>query len=171
MYFPGPEGPMNQLVHFLSLGKIGPLEWLRNENLALPAIMILSIWHGVGLQMALFLAGLQEIPTHLYEAALIDGANGIQQFRYVTLPQLRNTLIYVLVTGTILAFRLFTPVDLLTAGGPFYATTTMIYLTYKHGFQLLRLGHASAITIILSIIILLIAWLQRHLLQRDTVTE
>ena len=171
MYFAGPEGTMNQLLHFITFGQVGPQIWLRNEYLALPALMILAIWQGVGLLMVIFLAGLQEIPTYLYEAAQIDGASRIQRFFYITLPQLHNTTLFVLVTATILAFRLFTPVDYLTKGGPFNATTTTIYLAYQHGFQQQRMGYASAITVVFFLIILVIAAVQRLGLQADRVVD
>ena len=167
MYSTGPEGPMNQLVHFVTFGQVGPQQWLRNEDLALPALMILAIWQRVGLFMVIFLAGLQEIPTSLYEAAQIDGASVVQRFFHITLPQLRNATLFVLITATILAFSLFTPVDYLTNGGPVYATTTTIYLIYQHGFQQQRVGYASAMTVVLFLIILVIALVQRSALKAD----
>jgi multiple sugar transport system permease protein len=161
MFLPEPDNLMNQLLHFFTLGQIGPQHWLRNEHLALPALMILSIWQGVGLQMTIYLAGLQEIPEHLYEAAQIDGANPMQKFFYITLPLLRNPTIFVLVVSTIFAFRLFTPVDVLTQGGPQNATTTTIFLAYQHGFQQQRIGYASAITVVFFLVVLGISIFQR----------
>jgi multiple sugar transport system permease protein len=165
MFLPNSDSVMNQLLYIISLGQFEPQHWLRNENLALPAIMILSIWQGVGLQMTIFLAGLEEIPEHLFEAAQIDGANPVQRFFYITLPQLRNPIIFVLVTTTIFAFRLFTPVDVLTQGGPRNATITTIFLAYQHGFQQQRIGYASAITVIFFLVVLGISVFQRQRLK------
>ena len=86
---------------------IGTLRLAQDTKLVFPAIMLLSIWQGVGFQMVIYLAGLQEIPDSLYEAAEVDGANKFQQFSYITLPQLRNTTIFVVLSTTILAFKLF----------------------------------------------------------------
>jgi multiple sugar transport system permease protein len=167
LYSHTSEGAINQLVHFLTFGRVGPQNWLGNKSLALPAIMLLSIWQGIGLPMTVYLAGLQKIPVTLYEAAQIDGADRIQQFFYITLPQLRNTTLFVLITTTILAFRLFTPVHVLTLGGPSDATTTTIYRTYVEGFRLQKIGYASAITIIFFLIILGVSLLQRVALREE----
>jgi multiple sugar transport system permease protein len=161
LYSSGPDGDINQLIQLVTFGLVGPQNWLRDTRLALPAIMLLSIWQGVGLQMTIYLAGLQNIPESIYEAAQIDGANKIQQFFYIVLPQLRNTTLFVLTSTTILAFRLFTPIEVLTGGGPFNATMTMIFYTYKQGFKLLRIGYASAITVIFFLVILGISFVQR----------
>ncbi len=171
LYDPRPEGAINQLVHLITFGQVGPQNWLRNGNLALHAIMLLSIWQGVGLPMTVYLAGLQEIPEPLYEAAQIDGADKIQQFFFITLPQLRNTILFVLVTTTFLAFRLFTPVHVLTLGGPFNATTTTIYRTYVEGFRLQKIGYASAITIIFFLIIFGISLFQRGAFREEKMVE
>jgi multiple sugar transport system permease protein len=161
LYASGPDGDINQLVQLVTFGLVGPQNWLRDTRLALPAIMLLSIWQGVGLQMTIYLAGLQKIPESVYEAAQIDGANKIQQFFYIVLPQLRNTTLFVLTSTTILAFRLFTPMEVLTGGGPFDATMTTILYVYKQGFKLLRIGYASTITVIFFLIILSISVVQR----------
>jgi multiple sugar transport system permease protein len=117
LYNPG-EGLINKFVQTISLGRLGPYDWLNNTTLAFPAIMLLSIWQGVGFQMVIYLARLQDIPEELYEAAAIDGANRIQQFFNVTLPQLRNTTIFVVIATTILAFKLFTQVWVMTQWSP-----------------------------------------------------
>jgi len=104
IYAPGPDGLMNNFLNFISLGLWQPQDFLHNPYLALPAIMLLSIWQGAGFQMVILLAGLQHIPEHLYEAASLEGANSWQKFIHVTLPQLRNTIISVILITTILAF-------------------------------------------------------------------
>ncbi len=118
IFAPGPNGMMNAFLDLVSLGAWTPRDFLHDPYFALPAIMLTSIWQGTGFQMVILLAGLQAIPANLYEAAAIDGAGRWQQFWHVTLPQLRNTLIFVVLVTTILAFRLFDQVQIMTQGGP-----------------------------------------------------
>jgi len=162
-----PDGLINSVVQAISFGNLGPYRWLQNTSLVFPAIMVLSIWQGAGFQMVIFLAGLQDIPEYLYEAAEVDGANIIQQFLHVTLPQLRNTTIFVVVSTTILAFKLFTQVEVMTQGGPQNASmTTVVHLVHQ-GWQNLRVGYASTISIVFFLIVLGISILQRHLLPEE----
>jgi multiple sugar transport system permease protein len=168
MYNPG-EGMINAFVQWVSFGHLGPYDWLDSTTLALPAIMILSIWQGVGFQMVIYLAGLQEIPLSLYEAANIDGANKVQQFFHVTVPQLRNTTIFVLMSTTILAFKLFTQVIVMqgSTGQPQGTTRTMMVYTYNQGFQRGKIGYASAVTVVFFIIVLAASMLQRVFLREE----
>ena len=161
------EGFINQFLKFISFGRIQPIGWLQDTHWAFPAIMILSIWQGVGFQMVIFLAGLQDIPAELYEAARVDGASKWQQFRFVTLPQLRNTTIFVVITTTILAFKLFTQVWVLTKGGPQNATMTTIVFLYRQGFRQLRVGYASTIAVVFFLIVLTISLFQRVFLKEE----
>jgi multiple sugar transport system permease protein len=161
------EGFINQFLKFISFGRIRPIGWLQDTHWAFPAIMILSIWQGVGFQMVIFLAGLQDIPAELYEAARVDGAGKWQQFRFVTLPQLRNTTIFVVVTTTILAFKLFTQVWVLTKGGPQNSTMTTIVFLYRQGFRQLRVGYASTIAVVFFLIVLSISLFQRVFLKEE----
>ncbi len=133
----------------------------------MPAIILLSIWQGVGFQMVIILAGLQAIPKSLYEAAQMDGANRWQQFRAVTLPGLRNTLIFVVMMTTILAFRLFDQVYILTQGGPENATTTVMYQAVSTAFDEADVGRAAAMTVVLFVIVLALTLLQRRILRED----
>lgn len=168
MYNPG-EGMINAFVHWVSFGHLGPYDWLDSPTLALPAIMLLSIWQGVGFQMVIYLAGLQEIPLSLYEAANIDGANKVQQFFHVTVPQLRNTTIFVLMSTTILAFKLFTQVFVIQGptGQPQGTTRTMMLYTYNQGFQRGKIGYASAVTVVFFLIVLAASMLQRVFLREE----
>jgi multiple sugar transport system permease protein len=131
--------------------------------------MLLSIWQGVGFQMVIYLAGLQEIPLSLYEAANIDGANKVQQFFHVTVPQLRNTTIFVLMSTTILAFKLFTQVFVIQGptGQPQGTTRTMMLYTYNQGFQRGKIGYASAVTVVFFLIVLAASMLQRVFLREE----
>lgn len=170
LYNPG-EGLINKFIQTVSFGQLGPYNWLQNTALAFPAIMVLSIWQGVGFQMVIYLAGLQEIPDALYEAAEVDGASKLQQFWHVTLPQLRNTTIFVLLATTILAFRLFTQVEVMTQGGPQNATMTTIVHVVHQGWGSLKVGYASAMTFVFFLIVLGISMLQRVLIREERMVE
>jgi len=165
-YNPG-VGLINQMISFISFGKLGPYSWLKDTALALPSIMILSVWQGVGFQMVIYLAGLQGIPDELYEAGRVDGANSWQQFWQITIPQLRNTTIFVIISTTILAFKLFTQVWVMTRGGPQGATKTIIVLLYEEGFKMLRVGYASAIGVLFFLIVLAVSLVQRIYLREE----
>lgn len=163
IYAPGPEGMLNSALGWL----IEPKDWLRNPYLALPSIMVLSIWQGVGFQMVVLLAGLQAIPKVLYEAASIDQAKKWSQFWHVTLPQLRNPLIFTCLVTTILAFRVFAQVEILTNGGPNDATTTVIFEAYQTIFNRFQVAKAFAMIVIFFIIVFLITWIQRFFIREE----
>jgi multiple sugar transport system permease protein len=160
-------GMLNSVLHTVSFGAIGPIDWLGNPHTALAAIILMSIWQGVGLQMVIILAGLQEISPALYEAAALDGASRWQQFRNVTLPGLRNTLIFVATVTTILAFQLFDQVYILTQGGPQSSTTTVMYQAITSAFTEGDIGQGAAVTVIFFIIVLAITLIQRLLLREE----
>jgi len=170
LYNPG-KGLINAFIQAISFGHLGPYRWLEDTRLVFPAIMVLSIWQGAGFQMVIYLAGLQDIPGELYEAADVDGANKIQQFLYITLPQLRNTTIFVVLATTILAFKLFTQVEVMTKGGPQNASmTTIVYLVHQ-GWGNLKVGYASAISIVFFMIVLGVSLLQRYFLREEREVE
>ncbi|MFP4345541.1 MAG: carbohydrate ABC transporter permease [Anaerolineales bacterium] len=160
-----PNGLINTFIQTISFGNLGPYDWLQNTKLVFPAIMVLSIWQGAGFQMVIFLAGLQDIPDYLYEAAEVDGATKMQQFFHVTLPMLRNTTIFVVISTTILAFKLFTQVEVMTGGGPQNASMTTVVYMVRQGWGNLRVGYASAISIVFFLIVLGVSLLQRRFLQ------
>jgi multiple sugar transport system permease protein len=166
IYAPGPNGMMNTILFFMPAQ-----DFLHNELLALPAIMLLSIWQGVGFQMVVLLAGLQSIPFVLYEMAAIDRAGKWNQFWNVTLPQLRNPIIFTALVTTVLSFRVFDQVQILTEGGPNDATTTVIFEAVRTVFQRQQVGQASAMTVIFFLIVLLITWLQRTLVKQEREIE
>ena len=167
IFAPGPNGMMNALLETVTWGHWQARDFLRDPQLALPAIMLTSIWQGVGFQMIIILAGLQTIPAQLYEAASIDGASRWRQFWHVTLPQLRNTLIFVVLVTTILAFRLFDQVQIMTQGGPLNATTTAMYEAVQSAFERQQVGKGAAITVVLFVIVLLITLLQRRFVKQE----
>ncbi len=164
------QGLINRLLGAISFGSIKPA-WLVSADSALLAIIILSAWQAAGFQMIIFLAGLQGIPQALYEAAQIDGGNAWQQFRHVTIPQLRNTTVFVIISTTILAFRLFTQVDVMTKGGPQDATVTVVFHAVDTGFRQQKIGYGSAVTVLFFIIVVTIALIQRALLKSNVEVE
>lgn len=163
IFAPGPNGMINAFLGLVSLGAWTPHDFLHDTRLALPAIMLTSLWQGTGFQMVIVLAGLQAIPAELYEAALIDGAGRWQRFWHVTLPQLRNTMIFVVLVTTILAFRLFDQVQIMTQGGPHDATTTVMFEVVEAAFTRQQVARGAAMSVVLFVVVLLISWLQRRL--------
>jgi len=164
------DGLLNSLVHVVSFGQVGAQDWLGNSATALPSIILLSIWQGVGFQMIILLAGLQEIPQERYEAAQLDRASRWQQFLYVTLPGLRNTLIFVVLLTSILAFRVYDQVYILiTSGGANKtATQTVLYQATTSVFDQNNLGRASAITVVFFAIVLVITVIQRRVVRQES---
>lgn len=156
------NGLINEMISTLTFGAVGPINWLGNPSIAMWAIIIVSVWQGAGMQMMLFVAGLQQIPESLYEAAGIDGANGWQKFRYITIPGLRNVLVFIFLTITIAAFQLFDQVLMMTNGGPDDATTTTVFHMYRNGFREQDIGYASAIAVVFFLIIVLVNVIQRR---------
>lgn len=159
------NGLINQFLGTISFGAIDPINWLGNPNTAMAAIIIMSAWQGVGMQMVLFLAGLQGIQESLYEAAGIDGANGWQKFRHVTVPGLRGIFVFIIITITIAAFQLFTQVFVMTNGGPNDATTTVTFHMVNVGFREQNIAYAAAIGVIFFLFILTVSLVQRYVLR------
>lgn len=134
------------LNHILSFVGAGPFAWLQSSELALFSIMIMTIWSSLGYRMIIFLAGLRGIPVEYYEAAQIDGAGWWHQLLYVTLPLLKPTTFFILVTSIISSFQVFTPVQLLTKGGPAGATDVVVYRIYFEAWNNLDMGYAAALS-------------------------
>ncbi len=153
------------LVDTLHLNVNPSLQWLTSKDLAMPSISAMVIWQSLGFTMVIFLAGLSSIPPVFYEASKIDGAGPIQRFRYITLPLLRPTLLFVAVTGVIGSMQAFTAMFLMTQGGPLNSTRTMVYHLYDKAFKLYRFGYASALGMILFAIILVITLIQLRFLR------
>ena len=154
LYNPG-QGLINEFIRAISFGHLGSYNWLSNPELALPAIMLLSIWQGVGFQMVVYLAGMQGIPESLYEAARVDGAGRWHQFWHITLPQLRNTIIFVLIATTILSFKLYTQVEVMTQGGPENATSTVVWYIVHQSIHNVQVGYASTVAVVFFLILLI----------------
>ncbi|MFN8493810.1 MAG: sugar ABC transporter permease [Caldilineaceae bacterium] len=153
------------LNNFLGLFGIQGPSWLYDSTWALPSLIIMSVW-GVGANMLLYLAGLQGIPTHLYEAATIDGANAWHRFRAITIPMLSPTIFFNVTISLIGAFQFFTQSFVMTKGGPNNATLSMVLFLYRKSFEQIRFGYASAVAWVLFAIIisftLLFQYLSKH---------
>jgi multiple sugar transport system permease protein len=147
---------------FRTFGITSPA-FLTDIKWAMPAVIIFSVWKGLGYNVVLLLAGLQSIPGTYYEAATIDGASSFRIFRQVTLPLLTPTLFFVIVMAFISSFQVFDQTFILTKGGPAYATTTLVYYLYQNGFVWFKMGYASAIAWMLFIIIMILTAIQWNL--------
>ncbi|HNS50280.1 MAG TPA: sugar ABC transporter permease [Anaerolineae bacterium] len=145
-------GLINTLLSYI--GVEGP-RWLANPDWALPALLMMSLW-GLGRGMVIYLASLQGIPKHLYEAAAIDGANGWQCFRKITLPLLTPTIFFNLVLSIISTFQTFTSAFVATNGGPLDSTLFYVLYLYRQAFQYFNMGYASALAWVLFVIILVL---------------
>ncbi|GLH95731.1 carbohydrate ABC transporter permease [Phytohabitans aurantiacus] len=149
------------------VGIEGP-NWLANTSTALPAVIMMIVWRGIGFQMVIFLAGLQAIPGELYEAARIDGASRWAQFWHVTVPSLRPTLLFVTVIGSIGLLQVFEEPFVMTRGGPLGSTTTVAYSVYSQ-FSFGNYGYASAMSYVLFLAVVLLSILWFRLLRSDEV--
>jgi multiple sugar transport system permease protein len=134
------------------LGIQGP-QWLLDENTVIPALIIMSLW-GIGGGIVIYLAGLQGIPTELYEAAAIDGANGWHKFLHITLPMMSGVIFFNLIIGIISSFQVFTQAYIMTGGGPHYASLFYVLYLYQNAFQYFNMGYASALAWVLFLIVL-----------------
>jgi multiple sugar transport system permease protein len=148
-----------------AIGIKGP-KWLASPDWAMPAIMIMAIWRGLGYNMLLFLAGLQSIPKELMEAAEIDGANAAQRFFRITLPLLSPTTFMLVVLSIIGGFQIFEYSYVMTRGGPLYSTLTAVLMIYQKGFETFEMGYASALAYVLFAIILVLTIIQFRMQSR-----
>ncbi len=134
--------------------------WLASTTQALPVIIFVGIWKFAGFYMIIFLAGLQDIPAEYYEAGMIDGAGSWRLFRDITVPLLRPVILFVLLIAAFRAFQVFDQVYVMTYGGPFYATYTVMYFIYERGFRFFRFGYAAAASTVLFGMILIFTLVQ-----------
>ena len=164
MLFHPALGPVNQLL--ISLGVENPPRWTADVDWAMPTVILASIWKGMGYYMVIYLAALQGIPSALYEAAEIDGANTWQRFRYVTLPMLTPATFFVSIMLTIASFKVFDLILVMTGGGPGRATNVLVIHTYNTAFREFRFGYSSAIAMVLFVIVLVITVAQFRMEKR-----
>ncbi len=153
------------LNYFLGVAGIPPQNWLNDPNLALISLVIVTIWGSIGSNMVIFLAGLQDIPQDVIEAARVDGANSLQNFLFITVPLMRPVILFVVVTFTIGIFRNFGLIFMLTQGGPFNRTNTMVWEVYQNVFGYLRLGRGAAISVVMLIIVLILTLISFRVLR------
>jgi len=154
------QGIFNQIIG-------SNINWLNTVKTAFYVIMGMNIFTTSGTLMLIFLSGLQDIPETLYEAARIDGADSLQIFGYITIPMLRPVIFFVVTVGLIGCFQVFDQIFVMTSGGPLDSTTTITYLIYKWAFRdtTVKMGQASALAIILTLIIMAVTLLQRRLIE------
>ncbi len=155
-----PQGIFNQITGLT-------VNWLDNVNTAFYVIMGMNIFTTSGTLMLIFLSGLQDISASIYEAAQIDGADALQTFLYITIPMLRPVIFFVVTVGVIGSFQVFDQIFVMTSGGPLDSTTTITYLIYKWAFRdtTIKMGQASALAVILTLIILVVTILQRRIIE------
>jgi len=158
-----PDGLLNSALATIG---VDPQRFLTSPEQALPSIIVLLSWVGVGYWMTFLIAGLKDIPASLYEAARIDGLNSWQQFWYVTLPQLRRPLTFVLIAATTANFLIFAPVQILTSGGPQQTTNLIMNEIYVRAFQTGDIGAASAATVVLVSVVLFVVAIQFRIMSR-----
>jgi len=145
------DGPVNAALGWLGLA---PIPWLGSTTWAMPVLIVFSIWKQLGFNLVVFLAGLQTIPQSRYEAAELDGANDWQQFWYITLPGLRPTLIFAIVTTTLFTLRSFEQPYVITGGGPLNTTNLLVYYIYTEAFAQFDFGYAAAAATLLLLVTL-----------------
>ncbi len=147
-------GPIDLVLR--ALGVASPPLWLASSQWAMPAVIIMTIWAGIGYDAVLYLAALQDVPKDLFEAAALDGAGAWQRFWSVTLPFLTPTIFFLIVTGFISASQSFGTINLMTQGGPGRSTTVLSYYLYQNGFQFYKFGYAAAISWVMFVGVLLL---------------
>ena len=157
-------GVVNALLDTLGLH---PVDWLGDPHWAMPTIIVFAVWKNFGYNMIIFLAGLQAIPPTLYEAARIDGASPWRQFRHITWPMLRPTLLMVAILTVSGYFQLFAEPYVITEGGPLQSTVSVLYLMYDEGFTWWNLGSASAVAFALFVVMFAVTALMLRLERRD----
>jgi multiple sugar transport system permease protein len=160
------------LLNFL-LRQIGldPIGWLSSIRWAMPAVIIMGVWGNLGAGIVIFLAGLQSIPETYYEAANVDGANGIQKFFRITVPLITPSLFFYFIITMIDAFQTFESIYIMTRGGPVNSTTTIVYYIYRNGFRNFKMGYASSQAIVLFLVIMVLTLIYWKLQERWVVYD
>lgn len=159
-----PHGIINGFL--LDVG-LTPRAWLTDTSLVLPSLAAMAIWKHVGFNVLILLAGLQSIPPELEEAARLDGAGRIRIFFNITLPLLKPVVVLATILTTIGSFQMFDAAFVMTGGGPFYASTTLVYYTYLKAFDQYQMGYGATIAFVLFLIILVVTLIQRRVLKGD----
>ncbi len=160
-----PEYGMLNFLLRETFGVRGP-SWFDSTTWALPAMVIVTVWKGLGYSMVIFLAGLQNIPAELYHAGTIDGAGAWKKFRHITLPMLSPTTFFILVITLINSFQVFEQTYVLTKGGPANATLTLSYYIYQNAFQFFQMGKAAALSYVLFALVFAVTLVQFRMQKR-----
>lgn len=153
-----PWGPFTQLVKYL--GVENPPQWLGDYNWALIAIIIMSIWSGIGYAVMIYTSAIQALPQDVYEAADVDGANQITKFFKLTVPFLSPTTFFLVITSLISSFQVFAQIQIMTRGGPGTSTHVLVYYIYTSAFSFYRMGYAASMSWVLFIILFVITIIQ-----------
>lgn len=162
--FDPQAGLLNALLGALGLPKHS---WLGEPQTALYSVMVVAVWQDLGYNIIVFLAGLQTIPRTFYEAAEVDGADNWQKFRHITVPLLSRTTLLVVVLTTISYMQVFIPMQVMTHGGPLNSTRTIVLHIWDQAFQYLKMGYASALSVVLMLMLGLIALIQFKTIRSD----
>ncbi|KRF03996.1 sugar transporter [Arthrobacter sp. Soil782] len=163
--FNGDFGLINQVLALVGID--GP-NWLQDTATVKPALIIMAIWKGLGFSMLLYLAALQSVPRHLYEAAALDGAGAWKQFRHITVPMVRPVTFFLVVTSIIAGSQVFVEINIMTpTGGPEFSSATIVWYIWQKAFDNLQMGYASAMSIVLGLMVFLITFIQFRLNRRN----
>ena len=160
----GTNGIINQILMKLGLQPVG---FLSSNFWAMAVVILLSVWKSLGYVMIIYLGGLMGIPTEIYEAVSLDSISPWQKLRYITLPLLKPTTQFLFITQIISSFQVFTPVNVMPSGGPGYATTTLVSMLYEAGFKDGNMGKASAIAVIIFVVLTVLTMIQNKLGEED----
>jgi ABC-type sugar transport system permease subunit len=160
IYSPGDAGLLNYALSFFH---IPAQSWLQNKDLAMPSVIVVGIWRDIGYTSVIFIAGLKGIPREYYEAADVDGVNFWQRVRFITFPSLLPVFQFVLIITTMNTFKIFTPIYVLTQGGPVGRTKTIVYSIYEQAFQFSRWGYASSQAVVLFMLLMVLSFTQQRL--------
>lgn len=160
MLFSPANGPVNMFLAKMGVAVDNLPKWAADKDYAMVTVILFSVWKSMGYYMIIYLAGLQGISSEMYEAAALDGANGIKKFRYVTWPMLSPTTFFVIVMLTINCFKVYDQIFMITQGGPGTSTLVLVYHIYETAFRSWDLGYASAISVVLFLLVLTVTLIQ-----------
>lgn len=160
------NGLLNYVLDLLGI-IAEPIPWLTSTDTAIFAVMVVTVWKGLGYYMIIYLAGLQSIPTSLYEAAQIDGANWWQQHTRITIPMLMPFVLIVTIMSSIAAMKVFEEIYIMTGGGPLHASETLVFYIYKEAFDRLNMGYASAAGVVLFVLTLIFSLINLKVMGKD----
>jgi len=160
----GDFGLVNQVLAIFGID--GP-NWLQNASTAKPAIIIMAVWKGIGYSMLLYLAALQSVPSHLYEAASLDGAGPLAKFRYITIPMLSPVTFFLVVTNIIGGAQIFIEINIMTpTGGPEFSTASIVWYIWQKAFNYMQMGYATAMALVLGLMVFIVTAVQFQINRR-----